>query len=509
MVEPHMKQETETMEMVKDVQEVHEEEQVQATQEDQPSHTLTSTDTLEITEVVKNEYVETSKEQKDVVENLTEIEVTESVKDKYLETIEEQKDVIERPAELEVTEAVKDEKEETIKEQDNIVQKQEVMQLTAVKAAQHIEITETKAEESDTPIEENEKAMLPEDGILLMYVEKKNWKNNETEMADNQIIATTEVPECGADIPMPRDDDEISKKSQKSRVEDIAVTPSTSQQMVKSDKIPVEETIEDQPVRMNMVDKLIKAASNLENEVKNKENIKIPAIDLLLWIQVALDECNVFPENTTVNILDIINRMPDKSALVWQEKLNGEMGIDSYQSRALADSLSKESHAREQERKQQRKDAYITQKCAEILQNAAKMYKFVAKTAAGLADLAGICDGRTDFKDMMNVVIGLPSKIQQQAETKIKEAEEKGAKVHDKIELVNIRNLDELMTATILPKFDEEWEHLQYEATKYLVVLFEYWLHKGMFPHERLNVHHIAVKFKCSITVLQKSMRLC
>ena len=274
--------------------------------------------------------------------------------------------------------------------------------------------------------------------------------------------------------------------------------------MVKSDEIPVEETIEDQPVRMNMVDKLEKAASNLRNKVKNEENIKIPAIVLLLWIQAALDERNVFPENTTVDILDIINRIPDKSALVWQEKLNGEIGIDSYQARALADSLSKESHTREQERKQQRKDAYITKKCAEILQNAAKMYKFVAKTAAGLADLAGICDGRTDFKDMMNMVIGLPSKIQQQAETKIKEAEEKGVKVHDKIESVNIRNLDELMTATILPKFDEEWEHPQYEAMKYLAALFEYWLHKGMFPDERPNVHHIAVKFKSSITVLQK-----
>ena len=198
--------------------------------------------------------------------------------------------------------------------------------------------------------------------------------------------------------------------------------------MVKSDKISVEETIEDQLVRMNMVDKLVKAASNLGSEVMNEENIKIPVKGLLLWIQVALDEHHVFPKNTTVNILDIINRIPGKSALAWQEKLNGETAIDSYQVRVLADSLSKESHAKEQERKQQRKDAYIMQKCAEILQNAAKTYEFAAKTAAGLADLAGMCDGGTDFKDMMNVVIGLPSRIQQQAETKIKEAEEKGAK---------------------------------------------------------------------------------
>ena len=172
-----------------------------------------------------------------------------------------------------------------------------------------------------------------------------------------------------------------------------------------------------------MVDKLVKAGSNLGNEVRNEENIKIPAIDLLLQIQAALDECQVFPENTTINILEIINRIPDKSALAWQEKLNGEM-IDSYQARALADSLLKESKAREQERKQQRKDAYIMQKCAEILQNAAKTYEFASKTAAGLADLASMCDGRADFKDMMSIVVGLPSRIQQQAEMKIKEAEE-------------------------------------------------------------------------------------
>ena len=119
---------------------------------------------------------------------------------------------------------------------------------------------------------------------------------------------------------------------------------------------------------------------------------------------------------------------------------------------------------------------YITQKCAEILQNASKMYEFVAKTAAGLADLAGMSDGGMDFKDMMNVVVGLLSMIQQQAETKIKEAEEKGAKVQDRIESVSIKNLDDLMTATILPIFKEEWEDPQFEATKYLTAIFEFWL---------------------------------
>ena len=132
VIESHMKQETKTTQMVEDIQEVHKEEQVQATQEDQPSHALISTDTLEIMDVVKNEYIETSKQQKDMVENPTEIEVTESIKDEYVETGEEQKDVIEKPAELEVADAVKDEKEEMSKQQDNIIQKREVMQLAAV-----------------------------------------------------------------------------------------------------------------------------------------------------------------------------------------------------------------------------------------------------------------------------------------------------------------------------------------------------------------------------------------
>ena len=120
---------------------------------------------------------------------------------------------------------------------------------------------------------------------------------------------------------------------------------------------------------MNMVDKLEKAVSNLGNKVKNEENLKITAIDLMLRIQAALDECNVFEENTTVNILDIINRIPGKSALAWKEKVNGETGIDTYQAKALVHMVSKESHTNEQDRRQERKDVYIMQKCAEILQN--------------------------------------------------------------------------------------------------------------------------------------------
>ena len=59
----------------------------------------------------------------------------------------------------------------------------------------------------------------------------------------------------------------------------------------------------------------------------------------MLQIQVALDECGIFPENTTVDILDIISMIPDKSVLALRDKLNGETEIDSYEAKALADSV--------------------------------------------------------------------------------------------------------------------------------------------------------------------------
>ena len=129
----------------------------------------------------------------------------------------------------------------------------------------------------------------------------------------------------------------------------------------------MEETFEERTLRINMVDKLVQAANNLENKVRNEENIKIPAIDSLLQIQAVLDKCQVFPENNTIDILEIINRIPDKSALAWQERLSGEM-IDSHRAKALVDSLLKESKAKEQEKKQRRKDTYMMQKCVEMLQ---------------------------------------------------------------------------------------------------------------------------------------------
>ena len=114
MVEQHMKQETNATEGVKVIQEVHNKDQVQGAQKDQLSHALM--DTLEITEVAKNENVETNKEEKHVIGNFAQTEILESVKDEYMEAREERKDVIEKPAELEFTETVKDEKEEISRE---------------------------------------------------------------------------------------------------------------------------------------------------------------------------------------------------------------------------------------------------------------------------------------------------------------------------------------------------------------------------------------------------------
>ena len=63
------------------------------------------------------------------------------------------------------------------------------------------------------------------------------------------------------------------------------------------------------------------------------------------------------------------------------------------------------------------------------------------------------------------------------------------------------------MVATILPKFKEEWEDPQFEATKYLAVIFEFWLRKGIFLEQKPNIQSIAVKFRCGHTQLQKYLR--
>ena len=63
------------------------------------------------------------------------------------------------------------------------------------------------------------------------------------------------------------------------------------------------------------------------------------------------------------------------------------------------------------------------------------------------------------------------------------------------------------MEATVLPRFDEEWEQPQHEPPKYLAALFEYWLRRSMFPSEKPKIHQIVVKFRCSVLVLQGYIR--
>ena len=99
---------------MENVQEMHEEDQVQGTHEDQLSHALT--DALETTEITKNKNVGTSKEKKEAMENPTQVENMEPLKDNFAEAGGERKDVIERRVESELMETVKEEKEETNEE---------------------------------------------------------------------------------------------------------------------------------------------------------------------------------------------------------------------------------------------------------------------------------------------------------------------------------------------------------------------------------------------------------
>ena len=83
MVEPDTKQEMDAMEGMENVQEMHEEDQVQGTHEDQWSHALT--DALETTGITKNKNVGTSKEEKEAMENPAQVENTEPLKDDFAE----------------------------------------------------------------------------------------------------------------------------------------------------------------------------------------------------------------------------------------------------------------------------------------------------------------------------------------------------------------------------------------------------------------------------------------
>ena len=178
--------------------------------------------------------------------------------------------------------------------------------------------------------------MLPEDGILLTYVLKRSQEDSEIKVVDSPTKPETRAADYVVDIPMSGDSHKIGWNSRKSYemkkvVEDTTVIPSMSQPVMEDKEILEGEPMGSQLVMSTMVDKLTKAVNNLRSKIKKEKSMKIPAIDLMLRIQSALNECDLFPENTTVNILDIINMIPDKSLVAWKKRLNGETEIDSYE----------------------------------------------------------------------------------------------------------------------------------------------------------------------------------
>ena len=78
--------------------------------------------------------------------------------------------------------------------------------------------------------------------------------------------------------------------------------------------------------------------------------------------------------------------------------------------------------------------------------------------------------------------MGLSSLIQQQAEAKVKEAEEKVEDLCKRTEPLSTQSVKQLMIATSLPEFNEDLESPEFELTNYLAAVFEFWLQKSMFP---------------------------
>ena len=323
VAEPQMEQKTKAAMEIEVVQEKHNEDQVQDKHDNQQNQELTEPP-----------------------------EVTRSTEKENIEKGEGEKNMPEILAHVKVMEVAKNEKEEIDEEWENKIDKQEIQQVTGIGTTQQMTTDEPKSEESDTPMEENEEAMLPKGGVLLMFMEKASPKQKVITMTEIQATSTIEEPEGGtgsptlfpkeddkakeelqklqvADVSTPKDDGESSEKSQKSQVDSIVSTSLTSQHMAESVGDPMEEIVEENPFKMNMWEKLIKATNKLGGAVKSEENIQIPAIGLLLRIQAALDEWQIFLKNSTVKILDIINKISDKSATAWQEKLKGET-IDSH-----------------------------------------------------------------------------------------------------------------------------------------------------------------------------------
>ena len=106
--------------------------------------------------------------------------------------------------------------------------------------------------------------------------------------------------------------------------------------MADSKDILEEEIMNLEPrMQLSMVEKLTKAVKNKEQGIHQENNLKVPAIDLIIRIQTALDENNSFPENNNIDILDIISTILDKSEAAWREKLEGYTEASSNEIKSL------------------------------------------------------------------------------------------------------------------------------------------------------------------------------
>ena len=309
------------------------------------------------TEVVQEKHDENRVQDKDNDQQNQELTepsgVTRSTEKESVEKGEGEENMSGILAHVDVMEMAKDRKEDIGEERDNVIVKWEVQQLAKVETTQQMMTDGPKSEESDTPVEEKKEVMWPEGGVLLTFIKKASQKQKENVATEIQATSTIEELEGGIisstlfptgdgkakeelqkpqveDVPTPKEDCESSKKSQKSQIDSVVPTLSTSQHMVESIGASMEEIVKENSLKLNMQEKRIKATNELGGEVESEESIQVPAIGLLLRIQVALDERQIFPENSTVNILDIINKIPDKNATMWQEKLK-EKTIDSQQ----------------------------------------------------------------------------------------------------------------------------------------------------------------------------------
>ena len=144
---PKVKQELERSDAVEDVKKTREAVQIQnqppqSAQEGQPEDELESVDTHQVTEGINDDGSETSKEQENIKEKICHIE----------------------------------NKEESLTKSSTLSTEiqREIEQLTTTNLAVDIKRKDAEPQENDMPVEENEEGMLPEDGVLLTYILKRN-----------------------------------------------------------------------------------------------------------------------------------------------------------------------------------------------------------------------------------------------------------------------------------------------------------------------------------------------